>query len=138
MLVVEGVNEGQLSGSRVQWAQVHVHGAAVGCLELEVEKGAFLSAARPLLVLPCAAAAAEVRQLEQGAPGEPRVCAWCVWRWGGRLSGPRGAGSRVEGSGCSHLWRWMRTTGGGCARLCGCAPPVGDAHDPPTTPRSHA
>jgi hypothetical protein len=50
---------------------VGVLGLAAGCAEVEVQRGAFLGAARPLLVLPPGqgAAAAEVRQLEGGGPG---------------------------------------------------------------------
>jgi hypothetical protein len=43
-----------------------VLGLRPGCAELEVQSGSFLSQPRPLLVLPCEAAATEMRSLEAG------------------------------------------------------------------------
>ena len=47
-----------------------------GCLEWEVQQGGVLSEARPLLLLPSAAAVEEVRQLESDATGFPDVPAF--------------------------------------------------------------
>ena len=49
--------------------QVRALGALSGCLEFETQRGAFVSNPRPLLVLPCPEAVAEVRQLERNASG---------------------------------------------------------------------
>eukprot|EP00887_Chlorella_sp_A99_P007360 scaffold2.g7360.t1 len=72
-LTVEIHRAGVVRSTGAEWAQVRVLGAVAGCVELEVQRGMFLSAARPVLLLPCAAAVAEVRQLEQNAAGVPDV-----------------------------------------------------------------
>ena len=58
-----------------EWARIWPVGLAPGCAELEVQAGNLLSAPRPLLVLPDAAAAAEVNALAAAAPVTPAATA---------------------------------------------------------------
>ncbi|KAL4423948.1 hypothetical protein ABPG75_001249 [Micractinium tetrahymenae] len=52
-----------------EYAKVRLLGLLPGWVDVEVQHGSFLSRPRALLALPCAAAVAEVRQLERGAAG---------------------------------------------------------------------
>lgn len=52
-----------------EYAKVRVLGLLPGWADLEAQHGGFLARPRALLALPCAAAVAEVRQLEHGAAG---------------------------------------------------------------------
>lgn len=56
-------------GAEQEWLLVKPLGALPGCIDVEVQRGSVLSEALPLLVLPCPAAVAEVRQLEASDAG---------------------------------------------------------------------
>lgn len=64
-----------------EWVQFRLPSAPLGLVEVEAQRGALLSAARPLLVLPCARAAAELCELEANQAGGWGCASWLSLVW---------------------------------------------------------